>query len=287
MEYPYETMETLCGLFGKSKQAYYQHKRKSFSDVEIEREVLSIVATYRSEMPVIGGLKLYWLIRSVLGDALGIGRDKFLQLLHRHKLIIPPRKPRHTTNSDHVYFKYPNLVKELVVTYVNQLWVSDITYIYTTEDKFCYLHLVTDAFSRMIIGYVLSPSLEAKYTLEALQQAITWAGGGNLCGTIHHSDRGVQYCCDDYTLLLKAHHIRISMTEDSNPTDNGLAERVNGIIKNEFLEPLPTPRNLQEAWPLVDHAVRTYNTLRPHINLKMRTPAQVYGENNNFQKLEV
>ena len=280
-------METLCGLFGKSKQAFYQHKRKSFSDVEIEREVLSIVATYRSEMPVIGGLKLYWLTRSVLGDALGMGRDKFLQLLHRHKLIIPPRKPRHTTNSDHVYFKYPNLVKELVITYVNQLWVSDITYIYTTEDKFCYLHLVTDAFSRMIIGYVLSPSLEAKYTMEALQQAITWAGGGNLCGTIHHSDRGVQYCCDDYTLLLKAHHIRISMTEDSNPTDNGLAERVNGIIKNEFLEPLPTPRNLQEAWPLVDHAVRTYNTLRPHINLNMRTPAQVYEENNNFQKLEV
>jgi len=287
VEYPYETMETLCGLFGKSKQAFYQHKRKSFSDVEIEREVLSIVATYRSEMPVIGGLKLYWLTRSVLGDALGMGRDKFLQLLHRHKLIIPPRKPRHTTNSDHVYFKYPNLVKELVITYVNQLWVSDITYIYTTEDKFCYLHLVTDAFSRMIIGYVLSPSLEAKYTMEALLQAITWAGGGNLCGTIHHSDRGVQYCCDDYTLLLKAHHIRISMTEDSNPTDNGLAERVNGIIKNEFLEPLPTPRNLQEAWPLVDHAVRTYNTLRPHINLNMRTPAQVYGENNNFQKLEV
>ena len=282
MEYPYETMETLCGLFGKSKQAFYQHKRKSFSDVEIEREVLSIVATYRSEMPVIGGLKLYWLTRSVLGDALGMGRDKFLQLLHRHKLIIPPRKPRHTTNSDHVYFKYPNLVKELVITYVNQLWVSDITYIYTTEDKFCYLHLVTDAFSRMIIGYVLSPSLEAKYTMEALLQAITWAGGGNLCGTIHHSDRDVQYCCDDYTLLLKAHHIRISMTEDSNPTDNGLAERVNGIIKNEFLEPLPTPRNLQEAWPLVDHAVRTYNTIRPHINLNMRTPAQVYEGNNNF-----
>jgi transposase InsO family protein len=238
-------------------------------------------------MPVIGGLKLYQLTRSVLGDALCMGRDKFLNLLHRHKLIIPPRKSRHTTKSDHVYFKYPNLVKELVVSYVNQLWVSDITYIYTTEDKFCYLHLVTDAFSRMIIGHVLSPTLEAKYTIEALQQAIAYAGGGNLCGTIHHSDRGVQYCCDDYTLLLKAHHIRISMTEDSNPTDNGLAERVNGIIKNEFLEPLPTPRTLQEAWTLVDHAVRTYNTLRPHINLEMRTPAQVYEVTNNFQKLEV
>ena len=280
-------METLCGLFGKSKQAYYKHKSKSFSELEIEREILSIVATYRAEMPLIGGLKLYYLTLSVLGDALGMGRDKFLNLLHRYKLIIPPRKPRHTTNSNHIYFKYPNLVKELVVTYVNQLWVCDITYIYAIDDKFCYLHLVTDAFSRMIIGYVLAPTLEAKYTIEALQQAISHAGGGNLCGTIHHSDRGVQYCCDEYITLLKDHHIRISMTEDSNPTDNGMAERVNGIIKNEFLEPLPTPKNLLEAMPIVDHAIRMYNTLRPHLSLNMRTPAQVYEENNNFQKLKV
>ena len=279
MEYPSETMETLCGLFGKSKQAYYKHKRKSFSELEVEQEVLSIVATYRSDMPLIGGLKLYHLTHNVLKDALGMGRDKFLDLLHRHKLIIPPRKTHHTTNSNHVYFKYPNLVQELVVTHVNQLWVCDITYIYTIDDKFCYLHLVTDAFSRMIIGYVLSPTLEAKYTIEALEQAINLAGSGNLCGTIHHSDRGVQYCCDEYVTRLKDHHIRISMTEDSDPTDNGMAERVNGIIKNEFLEPLPTPKNLPEAWQLVSRAVHTYNTLRPHLSLEMRTPAQVYVEN--------
>ena len=279
MEYPSETIGTLCGLFGKSKQAYYKHKRKSFNELEVEKEVLSIVATYRSNMPLIGGLKLYYLTYSVLRDALGMGRDKFLNLLHRYKLIIPPRKTHHTTNSNHVYFKYPNLVKELVVTHVNQLWVCDITYIYTTEDKFCYLHLVTDAFSRMIIGYVLSPTLEAKYTIDALEQAINHAGSGNLCGTIHHSDRGVQYCCDEYVTRLKDHHIRISMTEDSNPTDNGMAERVNGIIKNEFLDPKPTPKNLAEALPLVENAVNTYNTLRPHLSLDMRTPAQVYVEN--------
>ena len=279
MEYPSETMETLCGLFGKSKQAYYKHKRKSFSELEVEKEVLSLVATYRSDMPLIGGLKLYHLVHYVLKDALGMGRDKFLNLLHRYKLIIPPRKTHHTTNSNHVYFKYPNLVKELVVTHVNQLWVCDITYIYTTDDKFCYLHLVTDAFSRMIIGYVLSPTLEAKYTIDALEQAINHAGSGNLCGTIHHSDRGVQYCCDEYVTRLKDHHIRISMTEDSDPTDNGMAERVNGIIKNEFLDPRPTPKNLPEAWQLVSQAVHTYNTLRPHLSLEMRTPAQVYVEN--------
>jgi len=276
VEFPYETMETLCGLFGKSKQAYYKHKHKSFSEFEIEREILSIVAIYRSEMPVIGGLKLYALVRSVLGDAMDMGRDKFLDLLHRHKLIIPPRKSRHTTNSNHVYFKYPNLVKELVVYYVNQLWVSDITYIYTTDDKFCYLHLVTDVFSRMIVGYVLSPTLEAKYTMQALNLAITAADSGNLCGTIHHSDRGVQYCSDDYVTRLKDHHIRISMTEDSNPTDNAIAERANGIIKGEFIDPVPTPRNLQEATMLVDHAVQTYNNLRPHLSLQMRTPAEIY-----------
>ena len=279
MEYPSETIGTLCGLFGKSKQAYYKHKRKSFNELEVEKEVLSIVATYRSNMPLIGGLKLYYLTYSVLRDALGMGRDKFLNLLHRYKLIIPPRKTHHTTNSNHVYFKYPNLVKELVVTHVNQLWVCDITYIYTTDDKFCYLHLVTDAFSRMIIGYVLSPTLEAKYTIDALEQAINHAGSGNLCGTIHHSDRGVQYFCDEYVTRLKDHHIRISMTEDSNPTDNGMAERVNGIIKNEFLDPKPTPKNLAEALPLVENAVNTYNTLRPHLSLDMRTPAQVYVEN--------
>ena len=128
----------------------------------------------------------------------------------------------------------------------------------------------------MIIGYVLSPTMEAKNTLSALNQAIVHAGGGNLCGTIHHSDRGVQYCCDGYITQLKEHHIRISMTEDSNPTDNAVAERVNGIIKNEFLDPLPTPRNWQEAIPLVDHAVPTYNTLRPHLSLGMKTPAQLY-----------
>ena len=276
MEYPSETMETLCGLFGKSKQAYYKHKRKSFSESEIEREVLSIVSTYRAEMPLIGGLKLYYLTRSVFGEALGMGRDKFLKLLHRHKLIIPPRKSHHTTNSNHIYFKYPNLIKGLVVSHVNQLWVSDITYIYTIDDKFCFLHLVTDAFSRMIIGYVLAPTLESKYTVEALQQAINRAGNGNLCGTIHHSDRGVQYCCDEYITRLKNHHIRISMTEDGNPTDNAQAERVNGIIKNEFLDTQPTPQNMQKAQILIDHAILTYNTMRPHMKLNMCTPEMVY-----------
>lgn len=227
-------------------------------------------------MPVIGGLKLYALTHAILGDTLHMGRDKFLHFLRKHRLIILPRKPRHTTNSNHVYLKYPNLIKDLTISTINQVWVSDITYIYTQEDGFCYLHLVTDAFSRMIIGYTVSATLEAKYTIQALHQAIANAGGGNLCGTIHHSDRGLQYACDEYTMVLQSHHIRISMTEDSNPTDNGLAERVNGIIKGEFIETLPSPKNRYEAQMLVEHAIDIYNNVRPHLKLNMQTPSSVY-----------
>lgn len=269
-------MATLCSLFGRKRQAYYKHNRQRISEKEIEREVLSIAATYRSMMPMLGGLKLYHMTRDILGDSLCMGRDKYLRFLRKNHLILMPRKPRHTTNSNHLYFKYPNKVKGLQIKHVNQLWVSDITYIYTSEDGFCYLHMITDAFSRYILGYVVSPTLAACYTIEALNQAIALAGGGNLCGTIHHSDRGIQYCCDDYITCLKEHSILISMTEDSNPTDNGLAERVNGIIKNEFLEPLQTPRNLQEVIPLVDNAIHLYNNVRPHMSLHMQTPASVY-----------
>ena len=230
---------------------------------------------YRDIMPLIGGLKLYALTRDVLGESLNMGRDKFLYLLRKHHLILPPRKPKHTTNSNHIYFKYPNLIKGMPITYVNQVWVCDITYIYTAEG-FCYLHLVTDAFSRMIIGFVLAPTLEAKYTVQALEQAITIAGGGNLCGTIHHSDRGVQYACDEYTMVLKNHHIRISMTEDSNPTDNGLAERVNGILKTEFIEPIQRTLDIEAATELVEQSIYTYNRVRPHRSLDMCTPASIY-----------
>lgn len=280
-------MGTLCGLFGKSKQAYYKHLRPRFSDAEVRREVLSLVAGYRQEMPCIGGLKLYHLVRAVLGDALGMGRDKFLLLMQQQGLLILPRKSWHTTCSNHIFFTYPNLAKGLIISHVNQLWVSDITYLHTARDGFCYLHLVTDAFSRMIIGYAVSATLEAKYTQQALEMAIAQAGGGNLCGTIHHSDRGVQYCCGAYVQALHDHHIRISMTEDGNPTDNALAERTNGIIKGEFIEPLPAMQDMREAAERVAHAVHTYNTLRPHRSLGMQTPAMVYyGHDSQWNTFE-
>lgn len=128
------------------------------------------------------------------------------------------------------------------INHINTLWVSDITYIPLQGGDTCYLHLVTDYYSRAILGFIVSPTLEAKYSVQALEQAVVRAGGGNLCGTTHHSDRGVQYASDTYTTVLHDHNIRISMCEDYSPTDNGLAERVNGTIKTEWLYPLPLSR---------------------------------------------
>ena len=246
-----------------------------------EAPIVAFARSIRSEDPGIGARKIWLMAGNVFGERM-IGRDAFYALLEREGLRLRRPRPRHTTNSNHRYHKYHNMIKDFVPHGPNLLWVSDITYIQLANGECCYLHLVTDAYSHKVIGWCLSPTLEAKYTLDALREAINQAQGYDLSKLIHHSDRGVQYCCDEYITQLKEHHIRISMTEDSNPTDNGMAERVNGIIKNEFLEPLQTPKNLLEALPLVDHAVRTYNTLRPHLNLNMRTPAQVYEGNNNF-----
>ena len=206
---------------------------------------MDIVAHYRGLMPKIGCLKLYDIVCSIMGKRRGYARDNFLDLMRKHHLVVPPRRTRHTTNSDHLYFKYPNLAKDMNINHINTLWVSDITYIPLQGGDTCYLHLVTDYYSRAILGFIVSPTLEAKYSVQALEQAVVRAGGGNLCGTTHHSDRGVQYASDAYTTVLHDHNIRISMCEDYNPTDNGLAERVNGTIKTEWLYPLPLLKDLQ------------------------------------------
>lgn len=278
MEYRTISIDTLCGLFGKSKQAYYKHKRYTMSDIDMETETLKIVHYYRSLMPIVSCTKLYDITRDIMGSTLRLGRDRFLDLMRKNDLIIKPRNPRHTTNSDHIYFKYPNRIKGLDISHVNQVWVADITYIYLQGGESCYLHLITDYYSRAIIGYVVSPTLHARYTVQALDQAITNAGGGNLCGTIHHSDRGVQYASDAYTSVLKDHNILSSMCEDYNPTDNAVAERVNGILKTEWIYVLPVMADIEEAKARIDNIIDIYNNVRPHLSLQKRTPMSVYLE---------
>jgi transposase InsO family protein len=174
------------------------------------------------------------------------GRDRFYRLIHDNNLMLKPGRRRHTTSSNHNYRKYKNLIKGLTVSCPNRLWVADITYI-ETDDGVLYLHLLTDAYTHEIIGWVLSESLVAEHTVSALKQAIELMSGYGLEMLIHHSDRGAQYCSHAYVGLLNEIGATISMTEDHTPTDNAIAERVNGIIKQEWLYRMKRPENYEQA----------------------------------------
>ena len=239
--------------------------------------IVDAVKQIRQMDPGIGYYKL-WLMskRMFLCDWVP-GRDAFLQLLRDFQLTQKRPKPRHTTNSNHRYRKYKNLIRGFVPTRPNQLWVSDITYIDLVDDC-CYLHLVTDAYSHKIVGWCLSETLEAEHTLQALRTAISQATADELKGLIHHSDRGVQYCCNDYVNELNNYHITISMTEDYKPTDNGIAERVNGIIKSEKLYREPIYKTIEEARKGIGKFISFYNNRRPHMSIGYKTPAQAHEQ---------
>lgn len=268
-------MDTLCGLFGNSRQAYYQYKKGYVGKEIVESIICSAVEVYRSEDPRIGAFKLYLMLCELYGRNQMMGRDSFYKLLRRKKLMLKPSKGRRTTNSNHRYHKYTNLIQELCLNARNQLWVSDITYISLTREV-CYLHLITDAYSRKIIGWCLAPGLHSIYTLDALNQAIEQSGQEMLDGLIHHSDRGSQYCCDIYVQMLSAHHIAISMTEDYKPTDNAIAERVNGIIKQEWLYTMALFERIEEAKSEISQIIEFYNTKRPHMSIGMLTPEKAH-----------
>ena len=274
-EFPRISVKTLCGLFGRTPQAYYKKKKTLVSRRQIQDTMLSFVQYYRSKDPGIGGLKLYNELCSVYGSGLIGGRDAFLNLLRSRHLMLPPKKPRHTTDSNHLYKKYPNLTKGITAQYPNHIWVSDITYIWI-EGGVCYLHLITDAYSHAVLGWVLAPGLQADYTIQALEQAISESGGGNLCGTIHHSDRGSQYACDAYVNVLTGHHIRISMTESYKPTDNAVAERMNGILKCEWIYGMSLFKDEDEARQQIARMIDFYNNGRPHMSIGMKKPMDVY-----------
>jgi putative transposase len=207
-----------------------------------------------------------------------MGRDSFLTLLRRHGLMLPAPKARCTTNSNHRFHKWKNLIKGFVPMAANQLWVADITYIAIGNGDVCYLHLITDAYSHKIIGWVLADTLRAAITKEALEQAISQAGDILPDTLIHHSDRGVQYCCDEYVETLRKKHIRISMTEDSNPTDNAIAERTNGIIKGEGVYPREIFNSLEHARNVIGRYIDFYNNRRPHMSIGYKVPALAHME---------
>jgi len=276
-------------LFGHCRQAFYQSKADVEKEVEHERKVVEAVKEIRDEAPGIGGYKLWLMLISLFGRDSLPGRDRFFAILRRRGLMLPKPKPRHTTNSNHRFHKYRNLIKSFIPTAANQLWVADITYIALESGDVCYLHLITDAYSHKIVGWALAQTLRAAVSIKALKMAIEQAeemsGSHSLKGLTHHSDRGVQYCCDAYVEMLKAYDITISMTEDYKPTDNAIAERINGVIKMESVYRHKRLPSYEYAQNFIPRYINFYNYRRPHMSIGYKIPAVVHLEQGEQKKM--
>lgn len=242
-----------------------------------------MVLTIRARMPRIGTRKLYYLLQEAFNnEGIKMGRDSLFRLLREEYLLIQKkRKYTITTNSKHFMHKHPNLVKELSIKRPEQVWVADITYI-PVDKGFNYLHLITDAYSKKIVGYEMCDNMTTMSTLKALQMALK--GRSYQGKLIHHSDRGLQYCSAVYTGLLKKNGIDISMTIDGDPYENAVAERVNGILKDEFGLG-ETNTTTDEAKKMVRQAVEIYNTERPHLSNYYVTPLKMHQQSQIIPKL--
>ncbi len=228
------------------------------------------------DMPRLGTRKLYHLLKSELKE-LGVGRDKLFDILKANHMLIKPKRTYHkTTNSHHRFRKHKNLIKGLSITKPEQVWVSDITYIGTRENPM-YLSLVTDAYSKQIMGYNVSDTLSTQGALSALKQALKNRKYSNK-RLIHHSDRGLQYCSNMYQEILTKHKIICSMTESYDPYENAIAERINGILKQEFIEIVKVDK-LDFMKQLVSQSISTYNFKRPHLSCDMLTPNKMHKQN--------
>ena len=276
MDYTHVGLARLCAWFGVTRQAYYQHFWSMTDHVIEEDLIVQEVIQIRKNHRWMGGRKLYEkLYPFMLEHQIKMGRDAFFDLLSYHGLLIRRRKRRIvTTNSSHWLRKYPNLIRDFVPTAPNQLWVSDITY-WKINNRDVYINLITDAYSRYIVGYHGAPTLEAIESIKALKMALKTTKNNHPESLIHHSDRGVQYCSTDYVKLLQDNGIEISMTENGDPLENAIAERINGIIKNEYLIDYSVD-NIGNAQQLLKKAVELYNYDRPHMSIGNLTPAHVY-----------
>lgn len=272
----------MCGLFGVSRQAWYDSKKRASKFQMQEVFILKQAKGLRAEHKKMGGEKLLHLLTPILQEhEIKYGRDKFYNLLREHGLLVRRRKRKpKTTNSNHFYRKYPNLIRDIKLTRAGKLWVSDITYI-RTEKGFVYLSLITDAYSKKIVGWCLWHDLTSEGALNALKMAL--ASEKYNYGLIHHSDRGIQYCCNDYVNYLKGSGIAISMTENGDPYENAIAERVNGILKEEYglNETFADYLSANEA---VKIAVDKYNNKRPHASCDFMFPSEAHKTTGTLKK---
>lgn len=278
-KYRAKNLSVFCRLLGVSRQAMYQHERRREDLSNGAELIIQQVIAIRQNHPVIGARKLHVMLQPFMAaHEIKIGRDGLFNLLSAYGLLVRRRKRKiSTTQSWHRFHKYPNLIKGMQLTGINQLWVSDITY-YKTGEKFTYLSFISDAYSHKIIGFHAAENLEAIHNIKALKMAIKSVTDIKKCHLIHHSDRGVQYCSDDYVKLLQDENISISMTQSGDPLENAVAERVNGIIKGEYLthHKYKTKKEVEQK---LQAAVELYNTQRPHMSCSMLTPEEVHTNN--------
>ena len=283
--YPSIGLAKLCRWFGITRQAVYYHQRQAI-DVSIQEElIVKQVIQIRKRHSKIGTRKLYQMLQPFFEEhQIKIGRDRLFRVLREYQLLVKKHQRRvFTTQSYHWLRKYPNLVRELKLQQSNQLWVSDITY-WKIATGYVYISLITDAFSRKIVGYHLANNLEAVESLKALKMALSTIKQDPEVPLIHHSDRGIQYCSKEYVKLLKAFNIAISMTENGDPRENAIAERINGILKQEYLVD-QQPKGILRAKEVLKQSVQLYNNERPHSSISNFTPTDVHLLNLKTEKL--
>jgi len=270
----FASLTTITACFGLKRDAYYKYKSRADKRLKIEQQIIQIVQKRRRSLPREGVRKLKVSLNQEFKNAnIKVGRDTLFNILRKHNMLTLRKKySSRTTNSLHRFYKYKNIIKDLEVTRPNQVWVSDITYIRTVKG-FCYLALITDMHSRKIVGYDLSDSLELKGCVRALNKALYQAK--NIKHLIHHSDRGIQYCSNVYTQILKRNKMDISMTEENHCYENAMAERVNGILKDEFYLD-QTFTDVAHAKRATKNAINLYNEIRLHLSLNFKTPNMVY-----------
>lgn len=281
-DYPSTGIATLCRLFGKTRHAYYDTLWRKESNLVKEDIIVQEVISVRKDLPTLGTRKMHHVLQPRLASHnIRIGRDYLFDLLAEHRLLIRCRKRKViTTDSRHWMRKYSNLIKTVTITRPEQVWVSDITYIKVIH-QWGYLSLITDAYSRKIMGYSFQSDLSAEGCVAALKMALDNRGSNEQL--IHHSDRGSQYCSQQYVKMLLENNIAISMTENGDPYENALAERMNGILKSEF-NLYNTQMGFEQTKNLIAKTINAYNKLRPHASCDYMTPEEAHLKSGTMKK---
>ena len=275
----------MCELFGYTRQGYWKQRQEHYREEIDTTALINEVREVRADMPSCGARKLQVILES---KGHMIGRDRLFELLRSEGMLVVRRHTRIiTTYSRHWMKKYANLIKRMKIDHPNQVWVSDITYVEIYENgvrSFAYLSLITDAYTHEIVGWALHDTLDTEGPLRALKMAIANYGVYGLNGLIHHSDRGCQYCSQEYVNMLKQYCIQISMTDKGDPYENAIAERVNGILKTEWLYQMRLT-SLGMANETIKDIVVIYNEKRPHMSVGMMTPIQARLQAGETKKL--